>query len=107
MRKTVRMLNFCTIALDQILLMGKSPKSHEGLGYTREKSQTKCSIPKAAAPKRSAPKPKIEKKEQYSRTRELKCYYCRRLGHKRSQCSYYLVDQQKRQHELKATTKQI
>ena len=44
-KKTIRMMNYGTTTLDQILFMGKITKDHEGLGFKGESSETKSHTP--------------------------------------------------------------
>ena len=119
----MRILNFGTTALDQILMMGRTSKGHEGLGYKGGSSGTKDLAPKNSESRRNVHNHKVEKKKQPqnhrkprwnghnhkvekkkqplnhhkprrnghnhnvgkkkqpSRTKQFRCYYCKRLGH--------------------------
>ena len=37
-KKTIRIMNYGTTTLDQIMLMGKTTKDHEGLDFKEERS---------------------------------------------------------------------
>ena len=47
-KKTVRIINSSTIALDYFLMMGRTTKGHEGLGFKEERLEAphKCSYNK-------------------------------------------------------------
>ena len=50
-KKTIRMMNSSTTALEHILVMGKRNKDHEGLGFKGENSETNSLTPTKATQK--------------------------------------------------------
>lgn len=78
------MLNSGTISLYQNLMIGKSTKSREGLGYKRSETYKPTTM-------------QVREKNQRAKGKKktLRCYYCRQYGHMRRHCSHYFEDERK------------
>ena len=88
-KKTPRMLNSNTTALDQILMMGRT-KGHEGLGFKEERSETKpLALINFFTIGRNYHH-KGGRKNHSSRRQRLKCYYCKKVRHIWRKCSHLI-----------------
>ena len=96
-KKTMRMMNYGTTTLNHILLIGKTTKDHEGLGFNRESSKTKSHAPTNAIQTSITHYQNGSRKHRSSKTQNLICYYCKKLGHIQRDCSHFLMHQKVRQ----------
>ena len=102
-KKSLKMLNFGSSKLDQILSLGKVAGDHAGLGYTGIRSYPKTIFVQATNSfnPQEAKKQKSEilnmKFEEKSLKRKWipRCHYCNLLGHIRPHCFTYLADLRK------------
>ena len=101
-KKTIRMMNSNTTALEHILVMGKRNKDHEGLGFKGENSETNSSTPTKATQKG---KNHYHKRKKALAT--LRCYFCRKLGHVKKECTHFFMHQKMRQRVQHPKMKQV
>ena len=110
LRKIVRMMNSRTTSMDHILCMGTTSKARESVGYQKRSSNSKSVVQKKNSLLKSS---KIEEpartlsrtgtscpKKKYKflkrEDKEVRCYYCGKMGHIRCHCRLYKCDQKKR-----------
>ena len=100
MKKYVSMLNLGTTTLERILEMGKRSKDHGGLGFKGENRGNNVLTEETQ-----------KGKDHYHRINAsfpaLRCYYCRKQGHIRKECSHFLMYQETRQQVQDPKTKQV
>ena len=75
-KTTIQMMNFGTMTLDHILLMGKTTKGHKVLDCMEERSKTKPHTLTNAVTTCRNYHHKGGRKNHSSRSQRLKCYYC-------------------------------
>ena len=92
-KKTMRVMNSGTTTLDQILLMGRTTKDHKGLGFTEERLETKPSAITNVVTANINHYHTGGRNNHSSRRQRLRCYYCKKLGHIRRECSHFLMHQ--------------
>ena len=79
-------MNSDTMALDHILLMGRTTKDHKGLGFTEERLETKPPTLTNAVTKERNHHHKGGRKNNSSRKQRFRCYYYKKLGHIWREC---------------------
>ena len=90
MKKFVRMLNSGTTTLERILEMGKKTKDHGGLGFKGENPGNNVLIEETQ-------RGKDHHHMRKTYLLALRCYYYRKRGHIRKECSHFLMRQKMRQ----------
>ena len=86
----MRMLNSSTTTLERILEMGKRSKDHGGLRFKGEKLGNNVLTEETQ-------KGKDLHYRRKTSLSALEYYYCRKRGHIRKECSYFLMCQEMRQ----------
>ncbi|KAH6815352.1 hypothetical protein C2S51_020172 [Perilla frutescens var. frutescens] len=100
LKKLVKMMNFGSSQLDDIISKGKSPQDHTGLEYTGGKFFDRfCQGQTSGTHDESVPEPKFkpeikQPQPQKSLPRKIGvvCHYCEKSGHIRPYCRYYIND---------------
>ena len=87
----MRMLNSSTTTLERILEMGKRSKDPGGLEFKGEKLGNNVLTEKTKRVKISIIGAKLS-------LSALEYYYCRKRGHIKKECSYFLMCQEMRQY---------
>ena len=103
MKKLVKMLNFRSSKLDQILSLGKAVGDHARLGYTGTRSDPKTIFVQAInsfnpqeAKKQKSKIPNMKFEEKSLKRKWIpRCHYCNLLEHIRLHCFTYLADLRK------------
>ena len=103
----MRMMNYGTTTLNHILLMGKTTKDNESLWFKGESLETKYHVPTNAIQISRIHYHNGSKKNRSSKRQNLRCYYCKKLGHIRKEFSHFLMHQKVRQQKQHLKTKQI
>ena len=83
-KKSVSMLNLGTTILERILEMEKRTDDRDGLEFKGDNLGNNALIEETQKGKNHHHKRKTS-------TLALKCYYCRKWGHIRKECSHFLV----------------
>ena len=110
LRKIVRTMNLGTTSLDHILCMGAISKAREGIGYQKESLDSKIVVQKKNSHIKSAkieelvrtlPRTKTycsNKKDKFLKKedKEVRCYYCPKMGHIRHRYRHYKSNQKRR-----------
>ena len=119
LKKIVRMVNSRTTSLDHILCMGTPFKAREDIGYQKGSSDSKPTIQKKNFRLKSTKMEELvqtflrtgtscpNKKDNFLKRegKEVKCYYCQKMGHIRCHCRHYKLDQNRRLRENKSIGK--
>ena len=86
MKKYVRMLNSGTTTLERILEMGKRSKDHGGLEFKGENLGNNTLIEETQ-------KGKDRHHKRNTSLLTFMCYYCRKWGHIKKECTHFLIGQ--------------